>query len=75
MSGRRMSAVLAVMLTGSFLTGCERYVVVDPAMVPSLNARDWTIRSQPGVSTGPSPPPPVAAPAAAPAVSAQPVQL
>ncbi len=80
MSARRVPACLArlagVALAGSLAAGCDysRLVVVDPDVVASRNARDWTVYREPGgaapaASTAAAAPPP-AAPAPEPAAAA-----
>ncbi len=61
-----MSArLLFVGLVAMVLAGCARYVVIDPDLVASRNARDWTIRREPAgatanAATPPAPPPAIA---------------
>jgi hypothetical protein len=80
MSARRVLACLsclAVVVFAGSLAGCDysRLVVVDPDVVASRNARDWTVYREPGgaapaASTAAAAPPP-AAPAPAPAAAGQ----
>jgi hypothetical protein len=72
-------SVLAALALAGTLAGCDysRLVVLDPDVVASRNARDWTVYREPGgaapaASTATSGPPPVASVASAPAASAPP---
>jgi hypothetical protein len=79
MSARRALAGLAALAVAGSLAGCDysRLVVVDPDVVASRNARDWTVYREPGgaapaASTAAAESPPVAPAASSPAASAPP---
>jgi hypothetical protein len=68
---RSMLIGLIALTAAAFCAGCGRHVTVEPEMVPSRNARDWTIESAPAPApsprgegaTAPSRPSPAAPPA------------
>ncbi len=59
---RRHVAAVTLLLAVA-LTACPRKIVVDPEVAEAKNARDWTVKAEPGK-------PPAKVPAAAPAAGA-----
>jgi hypothetical protein len=67
-------ATLAVVLAMIF-SGCARRVTLDPEIAAARNAKDWTIKREPGRPAAAAAPTTAKQPAAAPASDAQPKKL